>query len=98
MSATKPLDAPTGATCPSCGAELPAGAALGAPSVCRRCGAQLPFGVSFTAPNPRDRFREVVIVRPQLTAQRGQVKGSRAWPLLVGLVLVALAIAALTLR
>ena len=98
MSATRPLGAPTGSTCPSCGAKLPAGASLGASSICRRCGAELPDDASFAAPNPRDRFREVVVVRPQLTAQRGQVKGSRTWPLLVGLVLVALAIAALTLR
>lgn len=91
VSSTKPLEG----TCPICGEPLTV-SGLGAR--CRSCGAKFPDDVPRGAPNPRDRFRDVVIVRPQLTARRGQVKGSRTWPLLVGLVLVALAIAALTLR
>jgi len=81
-------------TCSRCGARLPARSPR---SACPDCGASLPDSPG-AAPNPRDRFREVVVVRPQLTSARGQVKGSRAWPLIVGLVHVALAIAALTLR
>jgi ribosomal protein L40E len=98
------------AICPRCGAKLPANANANANAevtrACRRCSAKLhadadadaDASATSGAPNPRDRFREVVVVRPQLAARRGQVKGSHAWPLLVGLVLVALAIATLTLR